>query len=298
MNSSDFVIPPSPAAIRLSDYDTRSKGGFEGKKTSLRALAAYVSKLEELHDVFAAQKKYALLIVLQGMDAAGKDGIIKHAMTGLNPQGVSVYGFRKPTEEEERHDFLWRESRVLPERGRFAIFNRSYYEEVLVVRVLPQLLGDEGVTPGADGAEWDKRYEDINAFERHLTRCGTIVLKFCLHLSKEEQRARLLARVEDPAKMWKASDADLDGHLRWDDYVRAYEEMLGHTSTPWAPWYLIPADRKWVTRAAIAHIVCDTLEKLDLRYPEPSAERRAKFRELAERLRAESDEASGSDACA
>jgi PPK2 family polyphosphate:nucleotide phosphotransferase len=240
----------------------------------------------ELQDMLAAQTSHALLIVLQGMDAAGKDGIVKHVMTGLNPQGVNVYGFRAPTTEEVRHDFLWRESKVLPERGRIAIFNRSYYEEVLVVRVHPEILQAQGVTdPGAD--PWTPRYEDINAFERHLTRTGTTVLKFCLHLSKEEQRKRLLRRLENPDKMWKASDADLVGHTEWDAYVSAYEAMLANTSTVWAPWHVVPADNKWVARAVVGSAVVAALEGMGLDYPRLSDQRCKTFAELAKQLEAE-----------
>jgi len=280
------MVTSSPATVDLAEFDPRSKAGFAKKREALEALEDDVARLITLHDVFAAQSKYALLIVLQGMDAAGKDGIIKHVMSGMNPEGVGVYEFRKPTDEEERHDFLWRESKVLPERGRIAIFNRSYYEEVLVVRVHPELLASEGAeSNGVVG--WQQRYDDINAFERHLTRCGTIVLKFFLHLSKEEQRKRLLARLETPDKMWKCSDADLEGHSRWDDYMSAYQEMLDHTSTQWAPWYVVPADRKWVSRAVVGGVVVDALDRLGLRYPEPSAGRSRLFAGLAEQLKAE-----------
>lgn len=272
--------------MRLSDYDPRSKGGFRDKDASECALEEDVKRLCELHDVFAAQSERALLIVLQGMDGAGKDGIIKHVMSGMNPQGVHVYGFRKPSEEERLHPFMWREAKVLPARGRIAIFNRSYYEEVLILRVMPQLLAGEGANP-KDPTEWERRYEDINAFERHLTNSGTIVLKFCLHLSKEEQRKRLLDRLENPKKMWKASDADLEGHSQWDAYVDAYEAMLGHTSTAWAPWYLVPADRKWVTRTVVGCIIVEALERLHLRYPEPAPERVELFGRLAAQLREE-----------
>jgi len=284
----DFQIPHSPHDVRLADYDPGSNGGFDDKDDASTTLKSDIEKLDALQDIFAAQTQHALLIVLQGMDAAGKDGIVKHVMSGVNPSGVNVYSFRKPTEEEERHDYLWRESKRLPERGRIAIFNRSYYEEVLVVRVLPQLLRDEGQA-GESSKCWEHRYEDINAFERHLTRCGTIVLKFFMHVSKEEQRSRLLKRLETPAKMYKASDADLAGHAAWDAYVKAYEEMLSATSTPWAPWYAIPADKKWVARAAVGGIIVETLEALDLKYPEPSAGRRKLYASLAEQLHAEKD---------
>lgn len=271
--------------IELAACDPRSKADFKNKHDARETLSADTERLAELHDVFATQTQHALLIILQGMDTAGKDGIIKHVMCGMNPQGVNVYGFRKPTEEEELHDFLWRESKVLPLRGRIAIFNRSYYEEVLVVRVEPDLLKQEGATDGQ--RVWEHRYESINCFERHLTRCGTIVLKFCLHLSKEEQRDRLLARLETPDKMWKASDADLAGHAKWDAYAHAYQQMLEHTNTDWAPWHVIPADRKWVARALVGRVVVETLESLKLKYPDPSPARRKRYAELAQQLKAE-----------
>jgi len=271
--------------VDLNASDPRSKAGFADKHEAQRILKADAKRLAELHDVFATQTQHALLIVLQGMDTAGKDGIVKHVMSGMNPQGVGVYSFRKPTEEEERHDFLWRESKALPARGRIAIFNRSYYEEVLVVRVEQDLLKEEGVTDGY--RVWEHRYEDINCFERHLTRCGTIVLKFFLHLSKDEQRERLLARLETPDKMWKASDADLTGHAKWDAYAHAYQCMLEHTNTEWAPWHVIPADRKWVARALVGRIVVQTLEDLKLEYPKPTPERRERYAELADQLKSE-----------
>lgn len=271
--------------VDLDECKPRSKAGFENKSEAKKNLEEDVARLTELHDVFATQKDYALLIVLQGMDAAGKDGIIKHVMAGMNPQGVNVYSFRKPSEEEELHDFLWRESKVLPARGRIAIFNRSYYEEVLVVRVEPDLLKEEAASEG--GPVWEHRYEDINCFERHLTRCGTIVLKFFLHLSKEEQAERLCERLETPDKMWKASDADLAGHAKWDAYAHAYRQMLEHTNTEWAPWHVVPSDRKWVARALIGRKIVETLESLNLRYPELSPERKKRYAELAAQLKAE-----------
>lgn len=285
MKADEFVVAPDRAGFDLSAFDPRSKAWLENKEDGRKALERSAEKLAKLHDIFAAQSEYALLIVLQGMDAAGKDGIIKHVMSGMNPQGVDVYSFRQPTEEEDRHDFLWPQSKVLPARGRFAIFNRSHYEEVLIVRVHPELLEKENVRRVPD--LWQQRYEDINAFERHLSRCGTVILKFFLHLSKEEQRARLLARLEQPEKMWKASDADLEGHRHWDEYAAAYREALAHTSTSCAPWYVIPADRKWVARAVVGAIVVEALEGLNLHYPEPTAERRRRYAELAEELKSE-----------
>lgn len=276
------IVPFSPASVSLSDYDPASKAGFESKRDSAKALVGDIESMVGLDDMFSAQKNRAMLIVLQGMDAAGKDGIIKHVMTGIDPQNISVHGFRQPSNEELRHDYLWRAYKALPERGRVAIFNRSYYEEVLVVRVMPGLLRSEAALPSDD--EWTDRYADINAFERHLTRCGTIVLKFFLHLSKDKQRKRLCKRLETPTKMWKASDADLEAHDRWDAYTHAYEQMLGNTSTPWAPWYVVPADRKWAARVTVGGVIVETLEKLDLRYPEPTRRRRELFARLAKKL--------------
>lgn len=271
--------------IDLDECDPRSKADLKNKREASKILVAGIERLSELHDVFATQTDRALLVILQGMDTAGKDGIIKHAMCGLNPQGVNVFGFRKPSEEEELHDFLWRESKVLPARGRIAIFNRSYYEEVLVVRVEQDLLKEEAARNGPRA--WEHRYEDVNAFERHLTRCGTIVLKFFLHISKEEQRERLLARLETPDKMWKASDADLAGHAKWEAYAYAYKQMLEHTNTEWAPWHVVPSDRKWVARALVARTIVETLESLKLAYPAPSPERRKRYAELAAQLKSE-----------
>jgi PPK2 family polyphosphate:nucleotide phosphotransferase len=286
MQPLDITVTPGAGALSLADYDPASKAGMESKRQARKLLRRNVEKLCKLQDTFASQSSHAVLIVLQGMDAAGKDGIIKHVMTGLNPQGVNVFGFRAPSLEESRHDFLWRESKVLPERGRIAIFNRSYYEEVLVVRVHPEILASQGVTdPGPD--PWTSRYEDINAFERHLTRCGTTILKFCLHISKEEQRERLLRRLQTPDKMWKASDADLIGHSEWDSYVTAYEAMLANTSTEWAPWHIIPADRKWVSRSVVGSVLTQTLKGLGLKYPEPPPDRLATYAKLAEQLKAE-----------
>jgi PPK2 family polyphosphate:nucleotide phosphotransferase len=287
MRYAEFAVPESPSKIDLATFDTRDRAGFDGKDEACEALEDDVKRLAQLHDVFAAQSSHALLIVLQGMDTAGKDGIVRHVMTGMNPQGVNVYSFRKPSDDERRHDFLWREVKVLPERGRISIFNRSYYEEVLILRVQPELLSGEAAHRSPH--VWEHRYDDINAFERHLARCNTIVVKLFLHISKDEQRKRLLSRLETPTKMWKASDADLDGHARWDAYVDAYEKMLRHTSTPWAPWYVVPADRKWAARAVAGAILVDTLEALDLKYPKPSADRRKRYAQLAQQLESEHD---------
>jgi PPK2 family polyphosphate:nucleotide phosphotransferase len=208
-------------------------------------------------------------VVLQAVDAAGKDGIIKHVMSGVNPQGCQVFSFRKPSAEEVDHNFLWRYMKCLPERGRIGIFNRSYYEDVLVVKVHPELLPRQKLPPGKpDKAFWQARYDDINAFERHLVRNGTVVLKFFLNVSKKEQKRRFLERLENPEKHWKFSAADLAERGFWGHYMQAYEDALSATSTDWAPWYVVPADHKWVTRAIVADVLTTTITGLDLRYPE------------------------------
>jgi PPK2 family polyphosphate:nucleotide phosphotransferase len=258
-----LVRPGRP--IRLGDLDPRATLSFEKKREARSRLESDIARLTELQGVFAAARSHALLIVLQGMDSAGKDGAIKHVMSGVNPQGIDVYSFKTPTDDEVAHDFLWRCAKVLPERGRIGIFNRSYYEEVVVVRVHEDMLTREAVTP--DGKIWAERFEDINAFEHHLARNGTLVLKFFLHLSKGEQRKRLLKRLDDEDKNWKFSENDVHERRYWDRYQSAYEAALNATSTDWAPWYVIPADRKWFVRTAIANIVVAKLAALGLKYP-------------------------------
>ena len=236
-----------------------------------------------------ADDRYAVLIVLQAMDAAGKDGTIKHVMTGVNPQGCQVFSFKKPSAEELDHNFLWRYMKSLPERGRIGIFNRSYYEDVLVVKVHPELLGRqlprEKETFGKKF--WEERYEDINAFEQHLVRNGTVILKFFLNVSKDEQKKRFLERLDRPEKNWKFSPSDLAERGYWDDYMAAYEDALTATSTDWAPWYVIPADHKWITRAVVADIVTTAIRELDLKYPEVTDEQRKLLAEARKKLDAE-----------
>jgi PPK2 family polyphosphate:nucleotide phosphotransferase len=231
-----------------------------------------------------AKSEYALLIVLQGMDAAGKDGAIKHVMTGVNPQGVDVSSFKMPSATELAHDYLWRCVKVLPERGRIGIFNRSYYEELTVVRVHEAVLEHEQLPPQSALHLWKDRYEDIAAFERHLSRNGTRVVKFFLHLSKDEQKKRLLERIDTPDKNWKLSASDVHERKFWDDYQNVYEELLTHTSTASAPWYVIPADNKWFSRVAIGSIIVAELEALHLTYPEVSDEQRAHLAEIGKDL--------------
>jgi PPK2 family polyphosphate:nucleotide phosphotransferase len=226
-----------------------------------------------------------VLVVLQALDAAGKDGTIKHVMTGVNPQGCQVFSFKKPTAEDLDHNFLWRYMRCLPERGRIGIFNRSYYEDVLVVKVHPELLTAQKLPLGKQGKPfWEARYEDINAFERHLVRNGTIILKFFLNVSKKEQKRRFLERLETPEKHWKFSASDLAERGFWDQYTVAYEDALSATSTEWAPWYIVPADHKWATRAIVADILTTAMLGLDLRYPEVTEEQQQALEKARQQL--------------
>ena len=267
---------PAGKKVKLKDYDTgwdgpgrfKELGEDQLKDRAKEALARDLAELEQAQGLLYADARYAVLIVLQAMDAAGKDGTIKHVMSGVNPQGCQVFSFKKPSAEELQHDFLWRYARCLPERGRIGIFNRSYYEDVLVVKVHPDLLGPRRPGEKVGKKFWGHRYADINAFERHLVRNGTVVLKFFLHLSKKEQKKRFLARLDRPEKNWKFSAADLAERAFWDDYMDAYEDALGATSTSWAPWYVVPADHKWATRTIVADVVASALRGLDLKYPE------------------------------
>jgi len=243
------------------------------KDRALEILKKNREELSEAQELLYASDTYSVLLVFQAMDAAGKDGTIRHVMSGVNPQGCQVFSFKRPSDEELDHNFLWRYSKCLPERGRIGIFNRSYYEEVLVVKVHPEWLERQKLPPGErDDQFWQARYKDINNFEKHLVRNGTIVLKFFLHVSKEEQKRRFLERLSNPKKHWKFSAADLAERAFWKDYRRAFEEALTATSTKWAPWYIIPADRKYVARALVADIITTTIAGLDLEYPEVSPE--------------------------
>jgi len=224
--------------------------------------------MAELQDKLYANNRWAALLIFQAMDAAGKDGVIKHVMSGVNPQGCQVYSFKAPSDLELQHDFLWRTTRDLPERGRLGIFNRSYYEEVLVVRVHPEILQSQRVPLSLCGKDiWPERFEDIRSFERHLARSGTVIRKFFLHLSRKEQKRRFLERLERPEKNWKFSAADIRERERWDDYQEAYEDMIRNTASKHAPWYVVPADNKWFTRLVVSAVIVQTLESLDLAYP-------------------------------
>ena len=232
-----------------------------------------LDKLSRAQDLLYATGKHSLLIVLQAMDAAGKDGTVKHVMSGVNPQGCHVVGFKQPSLEDLRHDFLWRYVKALPERGHIGIFNRSHYEEVLVVRVHPEWLEKQGVPDARIGKEfWRNRYEDINAWERHLARSGTVILKFFLHVSQDEQKRRFLERLENPKKFWKFSLSDVSERQHWDEYQKAYEDALRATSTKWAPWYVIPADHKWSARVLVAELITSAIQALKLDYAQPSPE--------------------------
>jgi PPK2 family polyphosphate:nucleotide phosphotransferase len=287
MNHGPFIVSPGKK-IRLKDYNSDFTGKFKSKESVSKLLAEDLERLAELQDVLYAQDTYALLLVFQAMDAAGKDGIIKHVMSGVNPQGCQVYSFKTPSSEELDHDFLWRTTKALPERGRIGIFNRSYYEEVLVVRVHPEFLNGQHLPKETIGDDvWRHRYNDINNMERHLVRSGTTILKFFLNVSKKEQKRRFLERIDTPDKNWKFSAADVQERAHWDKYMRAYEDMFNNTSTDWAPWYIIPADHKWFTRAAVADIIVGKLKSLKLRYPEVNEERKQGLLKAKEMLEGE-----------
>ena len=265
--------------VDLSTFDPAFTANFKNKHEAHDKLREDLKQLSELQDIFFADRRYALLVIFQGMDTAGKDGAIRHVMSGISPQGVDVHAFKQPSAQELSHDYLWRCVKELPERGRIGIFNRSYYEELAIVRVHKSFLEKERLPAEPSGAElWKARYEDIVSFERHLVRNGTLVLKFFLHLSKDEQRKRLLARIDVPEKNWKMSAADLHERTFWDSYQRVYDQLLTHTSTDTAPWYIIPADHKWFARTAIADIIVARLKALKQSYPSVSEDR---LRQLA-----------------
>ncbi len=281
----NIIVPPGQKIHLKRDYDPSFTGDLVQKKDAAELLAEGIQQLAEYQDKLYAQNTHALLIIFQAMDAAGKDGVIKHVMSGLNPQGTQVYSFKAPSDEELDHDYLWRNFKALPERGRIGIFNRSYYEEVLVVRVHPEFLDRQNLPPEAQGkGNWKRRFDDINNFERYLTNNGIVVLKFFLNVSKEEQKQRFLERIERPEKNWKFSAADAHERQHWDEYMAAYEDLFDHTSTPWAPWYIVPADRKWVTRLSVAAVIYKTLRDLKLAYPAVSEEHQQQLLKAKEML--------------
>ncbi|MCX6701005.1 MAG: polyphosphate kinase 2 family protein [Methanomicrobiales archaeon] len=290
-----FIVEPEKK-VRLKNYDPGWAQNDTLKQMSEDTAQDLLEKmlekdraqLEQVQALLAASHQYSILIVLQGMDTAGKDGTIRHVMSGVNPQGCEVHGFKVPSAEEHAHDFLWRYYKVLPERGMIGIFNRSYYEDVLVVRVHPERMEELPKKFGPDsGGFWSGRYKDINAFEKHLVQNGTIILKFFLHISKDEQKQRLLARLDDKEKYWKFSTADLAERQFWNKYVGAYEEMLSATSTEYAPWFIVPADYKWVARTLVAEVITSAISGLKLSYPKVSDEQVKALMDAKQKLEAE-----------
>ena len=282
------------SGFELASVDPAGTAGIESKRDARRWLERGRERLSELQELLYAQDRWSLLLIFQAIDAAGKDGAVEHVMSGVNPQGCQVFSFKAPSAEELDHDFLWRTTRCLPERGRIGIFNRSYYEEVLVVRVHPELLEKQKLPRRlVRGSIWEERFESIVAFERHLARNGVVILKFFLHLSREEQRQRFLARLDRPEKHWKFSPADVRERRHWDDYQRAYEQMIRATATPEAPWMVVPADHKWFTRLAVAAAVVEALEGLELAFPAVAEHARAEL--AAARAELEGEAGASSD---
>jgi PPK2 family polyphosphate:nucleotide phosphotransferase len=273
------VTDGSRFRLRRIDPGDTLDFGSEDKPRAREALAAGVAALAELQDKLYAQDRWALLLIFQAMDAAGKDGTIKHVMSGINPQGCQVFSFKSPSAEELDHDYLWRHMKCLPQRGRIGIFNRSYYEETLAVRVHPEFLRSQKLPVACVTRHlWKERYEDIRGFERYLSRNGIVIRKFFLHVSKQEQKQRFLERIDNPDKNWKFSVADSRERARWHDYRKAYEDTIRHTATPYAPWYVVPADNKWFTRLVVSAAVIEAMASLDLHYPKVG---KAKRKEMA-----------------
>jgi PPK2 family polyphosphate:nucleotide phosphotransferase len=274
-----LIVPPGKKIKLAKDFTTSWKEGRAfNKREAIKDLAEGVKILSEFQSKLYAQNRYALLINLQAMDAAGKDGTIKHVMSGINPQGCRVTSFKAPSAEELDHDYLWRHAKALPERGHIGIFNRSYYEEVLIVRLRPEYLDKQQLPLSVKGRGiWERRFDQINNFEKYLSENGIVVLKIFLNVSKKEQRRRLLARIDDPAKNWKFSPDDLKNRRLWDNYMKVYQDCFNHTSTPWAPWYIVPADEKPYCRLLVAFLIYQSLAKLKLEYPSVSKERRAEL---------------------
>ncbi|MEP0913122.1 polyphosphate kinase 2 family protein [Leptolyngbya sp. GB1-A1] len=298
MNFDPFLVKPN-SSIKLKHYDPRFISGLETQdlhlsKDELKArsdelLLQGVKRLGELQDKLYAQNTYALLCIFQAMDAAGKDGTIKHVMSGINPQGCQVFSFKQPSAEDLDHDYLWRYARNMPERGRIGIFNRSYYEESLVVRVHPELLDRQQLPDRLRHSKniWQQRFEEINNFEKYLTNNGVVILKFFLNVSKEEQKKRFLKRLDEPEKNWKFSANDVRERQYWDDYMNAFEDVFNHTSTEHAPWYIVPADRKWYARLVVAAVIQQTMEQLNLAYPEITPTQRQALVQARQMLEAE-----------
>jgi PPK2 family polyphosphate:nucleotide phosphotransferase len=285
-----FWVKPNTKISLHRDYSPDYKADFADKAQAQAKLAADIQTMAELQDILYAQNIYALLVIFQAMDAAGKDSTIKHVMSGVNPQGCQVFSFKAPSMEELDHDYLWRSMKCLPERGRIGIFNRSYYEEVLIARVHPEILERQQLPPHPQPETlWQQRFEQINQFEKYLTENGIVVLKFFLNVSKAEQKRRFLERLEQPEKNWKFSAQDVVERRYWQDYQAAYEDLFNHTSTEWAPWHIIPADRKWFMRMVVSDIICTKLRSLDLHYPTVSDAQRAQLQLAKQQLLAEKD---------
>jgi len=266
--------------FRLKDFDPADTGGLRSPKLAEELLQKGIAAMADLQDKLYAQDRWGVLLIFQAMDAAGKDGIIKHVMSGVNPQGCQVYSFKAPSSDELDHDYLWRTMQRVPQRGHIGIFNRSYYEEVLVARVHPELLKNERMPTALVTKDiWKERFQDINAYERYLTRNGIVIRKFFLNVSRKEQKRRFLARLDEPEKNWKFSDADVREREFWNDYMAAYEDMIANTATDHAPWYIVPADNKWFTRVVVSAAIVDTLQKLDLAYPKVSPEKQKLLQE-------------------
>ena len=281
----EIVVTPGRSISLKKDFDPGFAGGYDNKASATYTVTANVERLSSLQEKLYAQNEYALLIILQAMDAAGKDGAIRHVMSGVNPQGCRVSSFKAPSAEELSHDYLWRASKALPERGMIGIFIRYYYEEMLVVRVHPEILASQRIPSAvANGNVWKQRFHAVNHFEEHLFRNGIIPVKIFLNVSKEEQRKRFLARIDDTDKNWKFSMSDCKERAHWDEYQAAFEEMLNHTSTKVAPWFVIPADHKWFARLAVSEVLCRTLERLKLKFPEVTPERHAELLQIRQTL--------------
>ncbi|HEV7643389.1 MAG TPA: polyphosphate kinase 2 family protein [Pyrinomonadaceae bacterium] len=288
MKTKNFLVPEGKK-LDLKDYPTDFTGDYKNKEDAVEDLQKNIEKMKTLQDVLYAQDIYSVLLIFQAMDAAGKDSAIEHVMSGVNPQGCQVTSFKVPSSEELDHDFMWRTTKALPERGRFGIFNRSYYEEVLVVRVHPQILQGQRLPADIknDKDVWKKRFRDIRNFEEYLHDNGTVILKFFLHVSKDEQKKRFLDRTAEPDKNWKFSAGDVKERGFWDDYMKCYTEAIQETSTEKAPWYIIPADKKWFTRAAVAEVICETLKSLDMKYPVLDEKQMAELQEAKKLLESE-----------
>jgi PPK2 family polyphosphate:nucleotide phosphotransferase len=289
-------VAPGTKVDLAKDFDPGYKAGFVKKSDGDELLAEGVRLLDEYQERLAAQDRYGLLVVLQALDTGGKDGTIRHVMSGVNPQGVRVTSFKQPSAEELDHDYLWRYARALPRRGEIGIFNRSHYEELLVVRVHPEILeGEKLPTESARDGLWKRRYRQINDWERYLTENGICIVKLLLNLSKEEQRERFLRRIDLPDHNWKFSPADIKERAFWDDYQHAFSEMLSHTSTEWAPWHVIPADRKWFARIAVSAVIANSLIDLDPQFPKVDDEQRARLAEIRTELEAQAPKGTAPD---